>query len=247
MPTLAYSATELLKKPLHTSIAVDKDEFVDLALEDKLHIIVNVKDFRAILQHAQLIAGDLSASYSRPGRPMKLHYSADGIVCEFVLMTVGTQTASLAQKLRKGKGKTVAVNGGLEAATASNSSRAGSVVVNGATPAPSAPQEQAQAAVPRPAPRPATATFEMRPPPLPPVPPALPMASTLSSESLFVLQPDEDSQWEPMNEDEEDDMGERERLGWDTGSQQVRWTICTASTPKIGLADHCSTRRLRCA
>ena len=43
----------VLKKPLQTSIAVEADEFDDIDVEDKLHIVISVKDFRAIIQQTE--------------------------------------------------------------------------------------------------------------------------------------------------------------------------------------------------
>jgi cell cycle checkpoint control protein RAD9A len=199
---------------------------------------VSVKDFRSILQHAQIITGDLSASYSQPGRPMRLHYSADGIVCEFVLMTVGDKTASLAQKLRKGKGKTTVPGVGLEAAN----SRAASVAGNNATPAPNTAPQEARTTGPKPASKPPPPHFDMRPPPLPP---AQPPVSTLQLDSMFVLQPDEDSQWEPLEQDEEEDLGETARLEWDTSGGEVCVDAQAGKTCRQNFADTASFRRLR--
>lgn len=203
------------------------DEFDDIQIEDKLHIIISVKDFRAVLQHANWTSAELSAAYSRPGRPMKLSYSGDGVICEFVLMTVG-EKGTAAQK--KGKGR---VNGAkaprpaLEAAR----SRAGSVANNnGNTQHPISPEKQQpvnqQSKTIQPRANPARSTqFDIRPAPVQPV-------STLRSESLFLPQPDEDEQWEPVNPDEDEDDGENARLEWDASNRHVSnsapsQTICT--------------------
>ncbi|KKY31509.1 putative cell cycle [Diaporthe ampelina] len=109
-------ASAVLKKPLHTSIAVEMDEFDDIEVADKLHIIISVKDFRAILQHANWTSGDLNAAYSRPGRPMKISYGCDGMVCEFVLMTVDEKSTAV-QRKSQGKAATKAARPSLNAAT----------------------------------------------------------------------------------------------------------------------------------
>ncbi|KAK8049944.1 Rad9-domain-containing protein [Apiospora phragmitis] len=88
------SGDEVLKKPLHTSIAVEKEEFDSFDVsEDKLHIVVSVKDFRAITQHAAFLGSEVSAQYSMPSRPMQIRYDGDGVKCEFLLMTVGERGA----------------------------------------------------------------------------------------------------------------------------------------------------------
>jgi cell cycle checkpoint control protein RAD9A len=198
--------TAVLKKPLHTSIAVEMDEFDDIEVPDKLHIIVSVKDFRNILQHAQLTSGELTASYSVPGRPMKLSYRGDGILCEYILMTVGERDAAGQRGVKRARGanqaKPAAARVELEAASTTSSNQA-----NNTAPAGSRfPTGSAAAQAKTPA-RPRQSQFQIRPPPLPP-------ASTLRSESLFVAQ-DEDQQWEPVNADEDADGEEIARLEWD--------------------------------
>ena len=207
-----------MKKPLHTSIAVDAEEFDDLSVPEKLHIIISVKDFRAILTHAGLTGGSLSAAYSRPGRPMKLSYDGDGIVCEFILMTVG-EKGTLAQK--KGKGRAVAAKP-VRPALESASSRSASVVANENTqPTESSRKQQPKAPLPKPS-APRQSQFEIRPPPNQP-------PSTLRSESMFLPQ-DDDQQWEPVNPDDDEDEGENARLEWDASNDPV----CIPSVPSMG-------------
>ena len=51
MHLLTYM-TEILKQPLHTTIAIDTLEFAEFAVEEKLHIVISVKDFKSIVTHA---------------------------------------------------------------------------------------------------------------------------------------------------------------------------------------------------
>ncbi|CAI4219072.1 unnamed protein product [Parascedosporium putredinis] len=83
------NTASLRGKPLRTSIAVELDEFEDVEVEDELHIIVPVRDFRAIIQHAGTVGTELSTRYSTPGQPIKIWYLGDGMYCDFLLMTVG--------------------------------------------------------------------------------------------------------------------------------------------------------------
>lgn len=204
----------VLKKPLHTSIAVEMDEFDDIKVADKLHIIISVRDFRAILQHANWTSGDLNAAYSRPGRPMKIHYGHDGIVCEFVLMTVDEKSTTV-QKKGQSKAATKASRPSLNAAPntpaagASNDSRQ-------PTPAPPREQQEQQVRMPPPARRstaPRSSQFDIRAPLVQP-------QSTLKSESLFLPQPDDDEMWAPVNPDD-DEEGENPRLEWDASNEPV--------------------------
>ncbi|KAK3990215.1 hypothetical protein QBC44DRAFT_369295 [Cladorrhinum sp. PSN332] len=198
----------VLKKPLHTNIAVEMDEFDHVGVEDKMHIIISVKDFRAILQHAQITSGDLATSYSNPGRPMKLTYGTDGVLCEFILMTVGEKDAT------NQRHKTPRANAA-KAATPrpeldSASHRASSA--QQAQPAPSVKKQPSRHKIPtesRPPP-----AFDMRPPP--PPPPTAPR-----SPGLFISQDggdDDDQQWEPVNPDEEEEE-ENARLEWHSNSE----------------------------
>ncbi|KAH8781483.1 Rad9-domain-containing protein [Diaporthe sp. PMI_573] len=202
----------VLKKPLHTSIAVEMDEFDDIEVADKLHIIISVRDFRAILQHANYTSGDLNAAYSRPGRPMKIFYGRDGITCEFVLMTVDEKSTAV-QKKGQGKAATKAARPALNAAP--NTPAAGANDDSRqATPAPPREQPEQQARMPPPARRPTaprSSQFDIRAPLIQP-------QSTLKSESLFLPQPDDDETWAPINPDDEED-GENPRLEWDASDE----------------------------
>ncbi|CCC08356.1 unnamed protein product [Sordaria macrospora k-hell] len=190
----------VLKKPLHTNISVEMAEFDDVEVQDKLHIIISVKDFRAILQHAQITSGKLATYYSEPGRPMKLSYSADGILCEFILMTVGEQDA-ITQKhknTRARASKTPKPGPGPSPA----SKPEGSVASNQAQEAPKPVQSPPQQKI---SPRPRQTQFEIRPPPVPPRAPVT-ARSDRSDSPLFVEQGDEDEQWEPVDREDDDEF-----------------------------------------
>lgn len=191
------------------------DEFDDIEVAEKLHIIISVRDFRAILQHAtNWTSGNLNATYSRPGRPMKIFYGRDGIDCDFVLMTVDEKSTAV-QKKGQSKAATKAARPALNAAPntpaagANNDSRQ-------ATPAPPRQQQEPQAKMPPPARRstaPRSSQFDIRAPLVQP-------QSTLKSESLFLPQPDDDETWAPVNPDEEEE-GENPRLEWDASYEPV--------------------------
>ncbi|KAI7783857.1 uncharacterized protein LA080_011119 [Diaporthe eres] len=205
-------ASAVLKKPLHTSIAVEMDEFDDIEVADKLHIIISVRDFRAILQHANWTSGDLNAAYSRPGRPMKISYGRDGIVCEFVLMTVDEKSTTV-QKKGQSKAASKASRPSLNAAPNTPAAGANSDSRQ-ATPAPPREQQEQQARMPPPARRstaPRSSQFDIRAPLVQP-------QSTLKSESLFLPQPDDDEMWAPVNP-EDDEEGEHPRLEWDASNE----------------------------
>ncbi|KAI2637280.1 Rad9-domain-containing protein [Xylaria nigripes] len=193
---------EVLKKPLETSIAIAQDEFNSFHIEeDDLHIVISVKDFRTIIQHASILGVDISADYSMPASPMQLRYEGDGIKCEFLFMTIGERREP-DQKGNKARANAKAsIRPQLEAMTSRSNSH---------MPAP-APQMESTASRPQlnpmPSLRPPIERPSQRPPP-----------ATLEAESLFVPQ-DNDEQWEPVNVDEEEE-DEDARLGWDTSGNR---------------------------
>lgn len=207
----------VLKKPLQTSIAVEADEFDDIDVEDKLHIVISVKDFRAIIQHAGITGNAISARYSLPAKPIQLFYSGDALTCEFLIMTVGERGTNPAQKTKKGR-KTAGHGNepGLEAVSRRTS------VAPSEQPQPSQVNQQsvppaARPTVPQPTPHLSAArasasrlsAFDLRPSQRPPPP-------TLRSTSMFV----EDDGWEPM-QDEDEEAEEDARLEWDHNADPV--------------------------
>ena len=209
----------VLKKPLQTSIAVEADEFDDIDVEDKLHMVISVKDFRAIIQHAGITGNDLSARYSLPARPIQLAYSSDAISCEFLIMTVGERGSNPTQKTKKGKKNAAPQQTGprLEA-----TSRRTSVAPSEAQP--QVPQPQAQMPPPSASRPPPNLTsqvsgarasasrigaFDLRPTQQPP-------PATNHSESLFV-----EDEWEPVRDDDDEEGEDNARLEWDHSADPV--------------------------
>jgi cell cycle checkpoint control protein RAD9A len=79
---------EVLKQPLQTVIAIDMLEFETISVAENHHIAISVKDFKAIVTHAETLNASVSAHYSRPTRPLQMSYGVEGMLCEFTLMTV---------------------------------------------------------------------------------------------------------------------------------------------------------------
>ncbi|KAJ0376962.1 hypothetical protein COL26b_004820 [Colletotrichum chrysophilum] len=200
---------EVLKKPLHTSIAVEVDEFEDIEVEENLRIVISVKDFRAIIQHAGIAGTHLSAKYSAPARPIQFAYQGDGINCEFLLMTVG-ERGNPGQKTKKGRAGSKAPPRPQQQLEAAAGSRRQSA-------APSEPPEQPAAQIMPPPPPAASAArigaartslFDLRPSQRPP-------PASIRSEGLFV----DDDQWEPVRDEEDEEAEEDARLEWDHSNQ----------------------------
>lgn len=85
---------EVLKHPLVTAVAVNTSDFDEFNVQPGLHIIISVKDFKAIVTHADTLKTKLRAYYSHPTRPLQFSYGSDGLLCEFTLMTSGDYNAS---------------------------------------------------------------------------------------------------------------------------------------------------------
>jgi cell cycle checkpoint control protein RAD9A len=192
---------EILKQPLHTTIAVDTLEFGEFVVEEKLHIVISVKDFKSIIAHAGITNTMIKAMYSRPTSPMQLTYSEDGILSEFILMTIGESrgaSATPAPNASRTGSKRPASRQPLEATSSSKRTASSGMPPPPTTAAPGLGREPTRAKVSRPSP----------PPPQP----------SLQSEALFVTEPDDDRRWDPANFDEEED----EMLLWDTPGDKVR-------------------------
>lgn len=85
---------EILKHPLATAVAVNTSDFEEFSVQEGLHIIISVKDFKAIIIHADTLKTSLKAYYSQPTRPLQFSYGTDGLLCEFTLMTSGDYSAA---------------------------------------------------------------------------------------------------------------------------------------------------------
>jgi len=207
------------------------DEFDDVEVQDKLHIIISVKDFRAILQHAQMTSGALTTTYSIPGRPMKLSYNTDGVLCEFILMTVGEKDAMTQKHKNPRPNVSKAGTPQLDAASHRGSSVGNENRQAPLEPAPVAPKIPQQKPI-----RSRQPGFEIRPSPMPP-------PATAQSESLFVSQGEEDDQWEPVNPEEEEEE-EIARLEWNATNEPVASPL----SPRLhGLLTRCARTRRRSA
>ncbi|OJJ46704.1 hypothetical protein ASPZODRAFT_2130135 [Penicilliopsis zonata CBS 506.65] len=80
---------EVLKQPVHTSVAIAKQDFDEFLAEENLHVAINLKDFKSVVSHADSLDATITARYTRPCRPLQLAYEIEGLRCEFTLMTRG--------------------------------------------------------------------------------------------------------------------------------------------------------------
>jgi cell cycle checkpoint control protein RAD9A len=63
-------------------------------MQQDVHIVISVKDFKAVVTHAETLRGSLSAYFSHPGRPLQFAYQNFGMTCEFTLMTTSDWRAA---------------------------------------------------------------------------------------------------------------------------------------------------------
>ncbi|KAJ5805023.1 Rad9/Ddc1 [Penicillium riverlandense] len=219
--TKVTEGKEVLKHPVHTSVAIDKKDFADFLVEDKLHVAINLKDFKAVVAHAETMNATVTARYTRPCKPLQLAYEFEGVDAQFTLMTRGE-----------------AVEGGDD--NVPTSSRASMPQQLSARPTPGPALTPAERARQNPNPAP-----DMPPPPVARSRSIRPLtglstqenfaqkasaeqrpsaSSTASAsmdfDSLFVPA-DDDRQWDEMNEEEEP----QDILGWDATGQTFQATL----------------------
>lgn len=82
-------AIEILKYPVHTSVAADKRDFENFLVQDNMHIAISLKDFKAVVAHAETANATVTALYTRPCKPLQLAYEFEGVSAEFTIMTRG--------------------------------------------------------------------------------------------------------------------------------------------------------------
>lgn len=193
---------------MHTSVAADKRDFEEILIEDNMHIAINLKDFKAVVAHAETANATLTARYTQPCKPLQLAYDFEGVNAEFTIMTRGE----------------------IEGEKAPASSRVGMPQLSQRqTPAPISVSRMNT-------PRGVTPSTQMPPPPprsrsirplngssiqehlAPTAALDRPSASSVSMDydSLFVPA-DDDRQWDEMEEQEEP----QDILGWDASGRQV--------------------------
>ncbi|MCJ1399648.1 hypothetical protein MMC11_002850 [Xylographa trunciseda] len=185
---------EILRQPLQTSITLDSLDFENFVVEEKLHIGISVRDFKAIVTHGETLKSSIAASYSYPSRPMKLSYNEHGMKCEFTLMTIGEY---------RGGSVTPAPS------IPRNASARPSIRPEPMKPS-QQPESQQRQDIMAPPLQPASRSFaresasqrQLRPSPPPPRP-------SIDHQSLFVPEDDDENKWAEKDYDDDEDQ-----LGW---------------------------------
>ncbi|KAK2861471.1 hypothetical protein FQN49_004167, partial [Arthroderma sp. PD_2] len=210
------AGTEILKQPVHTSVAIETRDFGRFEVEEGLHVAISVRDFRAIILHADTVKAQITARYTRPCRPLQFSYDMPGMMCEFTLMTRGEgvgeaeSAPSQANTARELSARPIQ-----QRLVDASTERGASVRLPGREPQQQTQvqthvQSQPQMQMPPP--------VSQRQETKPIVPPAsLAPVAPIDHESLFVAA-DDDHQWdEPRYGDEEE---QEDMLRWDANLDQ---------------------------
>ncbi|QDS75670.1 hypothetical protein FKW77_007473 [Venturia effusa] len=212
------SKNEILKHPLKTAVSVNKTDFEHFDAQEKLHIIISVKDFKSIVNHADTLHNTpVNAYYSAPGRPFQFSYSKEGIQCQFTLMTTGeyngTPTPSAAPVDAPNAGPPSIPRAQSTVSMASESRRSNVVdMPPPAKPAPRRPVRKLGQNENGP-----SSQFRQQ--------------TEEDPDSLFVPAAEEDRRWEPMEYDNDND---EEAMVWDASASHddgFHPTIRDTSTP----------------
>jgi cell cycle checkpoint control protein RAD9A len=193
---LTYFA-EVLKQPLETAIAIHTNDFDDFHVQEKVHIVISVKDFRAIVTHAETLRASISAYFSNPARPLQFAYQSRGLNCEFTLMTAGNAAAAPSAQSVK------------FVSTRSTSKQPSTIPGPRVTDATNSSQSATRSIISKPL------SSQSGRPPLRDQVFTQSLDNPDTEESLFIPDrnsADEDQTWDPKNYDED----EGEMLGWDT-------------------------------
>ncbi|KAF1921171.1 Rad9-domain-containing protein [Ampelomyces quisqualis] len=183
---------EILKHPLVTAVAVNRSDFEEFSVQAGLHIIINVKDFKSIVVHADTLKTDIKAFYSQPTRPLQFSYGCDGLISEFTLMTSGDYSGAPSTPTPAPQTLSSRQN---SHAPSTNAKRVDTQSVHSDMPPPIEPASRLERStrLGKPASR----------------QPAVPQ----DPESLFIQDPEEeDSAWAPLDYEKE------ETLGWDASA-----------------------------
>lgn len=166
-------------------------------MQENVHITISVKDFKAIVTHAETLRVSITARLSLPSRPLQFSYHNFGVYSEFTLVTTGITASAPTPKFVSTRSYSRAPS---MAPAQTTTSRATSEM-----PPPARPTSK----------KPLTGNSQRQP-----VAPKTHQSSLTDSdpdpESLFMPGGDDDRSWDPLNYD--DDNGE-EMLGWDASNE----------------------------
>jgi cell cycle checkpoint control protein RAD9A len=184
---------EILKQPIHTSVALERKYFDNFDVQDSLHVGIIVKDFRAIVVHAETLHTSVTARYSHGNRPMQITYESEGIKSEFTLMTRGNTAPATSSASTNTPARDLSVR---PVSRISNGQRSASVPATTQDPSDTHPSKTlAPTANPLPPEILDPLNKILRPAP----------SASINPDSLFIPA-DDDQQWDAPNFDEQPDM-----------------------------------------
>ncbi|KIW32897.1 uncharacterized protein PV07_04410 [Cladophialophora immunda] len=213
---------EILKQPMHTSVALERKDFSDFNVQEGLHIGTVVKDFRAIVAHAETMHSQVTARYSRGNRPLQFSYGENGLQAEFTLMTRGSANVPTSTSTAATPARDLSMR---------PSSRPSSRPPEAANPASQTsalnarPPRSANASMPPPArsslpsrdqPTQSTSAQADSENPAPSHAAAPTPSISIDPHSLFIPADDDDHQWDEPNFDEEPDI-----VKWDESADNA--------------------------
>jgi cell cycle checkpoint control protein RAD9A len=201
---LIFISAEVLKQPLKTAVSVQLTDFEKFNAQEKMHLIISVKDFKSIITHADTLKASVSALYSTPGRPLQFNYALEGLQCQFTLMTAGdchstpaSSTTNKSSSTESFRPKPSADNDGSLNVKSAPTEMPPPTITKARKLAGKLGQNE-------------SATGSM-----------ISSRSDRDSESLFVQQEEEDRQWDPAEYDNEE-----ESLGWNATIDNVSDDLC---------------------
>jgi cell cycle checkpoint control protein RAD9A len=179
---------------------VQLTDFEKFDAQEKMHLIISVKDFKSIITHAVTLKASVNALYSTPGRPLQFNYGLEGVQCQFTLMTAGdyhnTPAPSATNKLLRkepSRPKSSVDNDGAPSTRSASTEMPPPAIAKARKLAGRLGQNESATG----------SMFSNR--------------SDRDSESLFVQQEEEDRQWDPAQYENEE-----ESLGWNATIDNVR-------------------------
>ncbi|KAF4544982.1 DNA repair protein Rad9 [Lasiodiplodia theobromae] len=199
---------KVLKQPLQTAVSLSTADFEHFAAAEQMHVIISVKDFKAIVTHAGHLRASIHAYYSQPTRPLQFSYSnaSIGVLCEFTLMTIGDP---------QGQANSRSSTPRMISTRSTTASRAQPTAAQST---PSAASRQRTTAMPPPAaPVSRSSARQRRAPPGSATKPSQQESqSHEDANSLFVPRDygDDDAHWDPAGYGDDDE----DTLGWDASA-----------------------------
>ena len=175
-------------------MALERKDFDDFNVQEGLHIGIVVKDFRAIISHAETMRTQITAKYSRGNRPMQISYESNGILAEYTLMTRGHSSSVPNESTTSTPARDLSVR---PVSRPNSNDRAPSILPTTQS-VPAMPPPNATTSIRDAAPEPSVTRPTLRN--TPPAP-----SASINPDSLFIPA-DDDQQWDEPNYEEEPDI-----------------------------------------